>query len=425
MRLESVSPARGAEGLVIDLELAGEGIRAAVVTDFRSPKGSTLDATLSVALVVGDGSEVALDDVVFVDAARVRARVPATTPRGLFDVRLTDARGETATLTGAFSIVAPAEAVARFEFQPVGPQHAKVPFPLRVLAVDEAGSLVESFEGTLELTDDTGTVTPLTVGPFVRGRLQAFVSIDVLTPGTVLHGRNAAGKTGDSESFSVTPGPATAVVFASAPMAGDAGGCVGPFELRLVDTWGFATSATADVAVSLSAIPALGADFFLDGACTAAASALTIGAGGAAAQVYVKATVAGPLTVRAAPDTLPSVQAGVMVRPLVPSALTFATAPSSVRVGGCSAAFDVRAEDSLGNVSAPAGPLVLIIGATPAAGVAFFDDPTCTTPVSAPQLDAGRAEVRFFVSSSIAATVRLDVSAAGLSAAAADVEVTP
>ena len=425
LHLEAVSPARSAEGRVVELQLSGAGIRAAVLTDFREPRASSLDATVSATLVAVDGSEQPLEDVVFVDASLVRANVPTTTPRGLYDVRLTDARGATDTLPSAFSIVAPAEAVARFEFQALASQHPRVPFAVRALAVDESGTLVESFEGMLELTDDTGTVAPASVGPFVRGQLQVFVSIDALTTGTVLHARNLAGKTGDSETFAVTAGPATSVAFSQAPTSADAGGCIGPFKLRLEDSWAFPTTAAGDLAVALTAIPGLGVEFFSDPVCTASAMGLTIATDGTSAQVYVKPTVAGSLQVRAAPDTLPSVQAAVTVRPLAPTRLTFATAPATVRVGGCSGAFEVRAEDTWGNASAPAAPRPLLISATPAAGVAFFDDDSCTSPASTPSLDVGKAQLRFFVRPTIAATVRLDVSAAGLTDARADVEVTP
>lgn len=425
LHLEAVSPTRSAEGLVVELQLSGAGIRAAVLTDFRSTRQSRLDATVSATLVAADARELPLEDVVFIDTSLVRAKVPLTTPRGLYDVRLTDAQGATDTLAGAFSIVAPAEAVARFEFQPLGAQHAKVPFAVRALAVDEAGALVESFDGMLELTDDTGTVAPARVGPFVRGQLQVFVSITVLAANTVLHGRNLAGKTGDSSSFTVTAGPATSVVFALAPPSAAAGGCSGPFELRLEDSQGFPTTTPADLAVALAAIPALGVEFFSDVACTASATGLTIATGGASAKVYVKATVAGALAVRAAPNSLPSVQATVVVRPQAPTRLTFATAPATVMRGACSPSFDVRAEDAWGNASAPPAALPLRISATPAAGVAFFDDDTCTRPASAPRLDVGMAQLRFFVQSTIAATVHLDVSAAGLADAGADLEVTP
>ena len=425
LKLKTVSPVRAAEGAVIDLELSGEGILAAVITDFQKTGASQLDATVTAALVAADGTEVPLEEVVFIDTAKVHARVPANIARGLYDVRITDARRASDTLPGAFSIIAAADAVARFEFQPVGNQHARVPFAVRALAVDAAGALVESFDGMLELSDDSGTVRPATVGPFVRGRLQVFVSIDVLTPATILHLRNTAGKTGDSETFSVTPGPATSVVFAQSPTAANAGGCAGPFELRLHDTWGFPTPATADLSVSLSAIPGLGVEFFSDGSCSLVASSLVMGTGVTAKQLYVKATVAGALAVRAAPEALPSVQTQLQVMAQAPTRLNFATAPSTVGVNSCSAVFEVRSEDSLGNTSAPATAKTLTLSALPAAGVAFFDDDACTTPVNAPTLGATKSQVRFFLKSTIEALVHVDVAATALTSAGADVAVTP
>lgn len=430
LRLLAVEPARGAEGLAVEVELKGEGILAGVFTDFHRAGGSLLDSSVAVTLIAPDGAELPLDEVQYSDATTVRARVPGTAARGLYDVRLTDARGRSDTLTGAFAVVAPADAVARFEFRPVGEQHPNVAFAIRAIALDDTGRLVESFDGTVALTDDTNTVQPATVGPFVRGRLQAFATIGVLTASTVLHARDAAGKVGDSEPFAVVPGPATRVTFAQAPQAADAGACAGPFALRLEDAQGFPSAATADVAVALTAVPALGVEFFSDAACATRASTLTVTAGSDTAQVYVKATTAGLLSLRAAPEGLPSAQAQVMVAPQPPSRLAFSSAPATVAVDTCSAVFEVRAEDALGNVSAPASATLLSVQAMPAAGVAFFDDAACTASLGAPQLDVGTPSLRFFLKSSLAGAVRVDVATptdggAALAPASADVEVTP
>jgi len=427
-RIDTITPARAPEGVATDIDLHGDGFLASILTDFRRASRSTLSADIQVTLLSDTGDAFPCEAPTLLDPHTVHALVPATLPRGLYDLQLVDAQGRGTTLAGSFSVVTPAESVARFEVLPIVEQHARVPFPLRVLALDDTGRLVESFEGRVQLSDDTGTLAPTSAGPFTRGRLDAFVSVATLTAADVIHLQDALGHAGQSVPFAVTPGPPMQLAFANPPALMDAGSCQGPFHLALQDAWGFAATATADVSVTLAALPATGAGLFSDASCATAATSLLIPPGGAGADLWVRDTLAGALSVRAVPDALPSAEAQVTVRPQPPSKLVIAAAPGTVKVGECSAAIDVESRDGFDNTAPPSMSTDLALATTPAAGVALFADATCSTALGPLSLDGSRASVRLFVRSSATGTLELDVSAAGsamLAPTSVDVEVTP
>lgn len=426
--LDSVEPSRGPEGQAVPLVVHGAWLLPAVSTDFRRGAASTLDATMGASLVGADGSRVALEQVTFEDTATLTAQVPAGTPRGIYDVEVTDARGRVASLAQAFSVVTPAESVARFAFQGISDQHASVPFPVRLLALDGTGALVESFDGTVFLSDDSGTVAPSSLGPFVGGQLQALVTVGAVTPSTALHARDALSHQGDSPAFAVSAGPPVRLAFAAPTPAAVAGSCVGPLTVSLLDAFGFPAVAAADVPIALSAVPGDGVQTFGDGACGTERGSLTIATGEGATTLSVLATVARTLELRAEPLGLPSASLRLEVSPQAPTRLAFRAAPGAVTAGQCSAMFEIAAEDALGNASAPASATPLSVTLTPPGSVALFDDAACEVASAGLSLGPGDAAVRFFIMAGAAGLVHLELAAAAgpaLSTGATDLEVTP
>lgn len=352
-RISAVTPAQAAEGQAVDVVVTGEGFFAAVVTDFRRPAASSIDTTVVVALVSDTGAVLPLDQVALEDSSTVRAQVPATTPRGLYDVRLEDARGAQATLPGAFTVVTPAESVAAFTVEPIASQAPGVPFAVRLLAVDASGQLVDSFEGPITLSDTTGTLAPATPRPLVRGRLTAFVTVSDLATGNVVHAADALGHQGSSGPFDVVPGPAARLGFATAPTEAPAAACAGPFRLELGDQLGFPVPAPVDQVVTLSTSPAGALAFFHDATCSAATTTVTVAAGQSSTELYARGTVAGPMAVRATPQGYPTAAHPFTVQPGPAAAITFTAPPTPLRAGRCSPPLDITAEDVFGNASPP------------------------------------------------------------------------
>jgi hypothetical protein len=394
----TVAPSRGAAGSATALTLTGSFF-ADVLTDFRRPSNSEVDDAFHVWLV-GD-SEVELGAVTLVDDQTVTAEVPATTPRGLYDVVVIDASGREGRATGAFRVVTSAESVASFLFDPIDPQHAGVPFFITLTAEDEAGHDVEGFDGT-------ATIGSTVIGPFVLGRGRGQVVIAAPASGVVLNAVDALGHLGTSNAFDVTPGDAARVAFTAGPSGVAAGACGGPFVLQAEDTFGNATTARTTVNVEIDVNPPDGASVFSDATCMTAAS-LSMPAGQGTTQFFVEVTKAGRPQLRAVPDAWPSVSRDLDVDAGAASAIAVISAQQVLTAGMCSQPVVLQAQDAYGNASPVSADVALTPDLEPAMNVTLHDDGTCGTALNALTLASGQTQAQFFFSSPSAAMLTLTV----------------
>ncbi|RMD94145.1 MAG: hypothetical protein D6813_02825 [Calditrichaeota bacterium] len=133
-------------------------------------------------------------------------------------------------ITAPFDVV-PA-ALHHFTFDPIStPQIAGVPFPITVTAQDTFNNVIDSFNQTVTLSDETGTLTPTTSDPFVNGILTQNVKITkaISTKITATSGN----VTGTSNLFTVKPGALHRLIIRDAP--GGLGSEVGDVALTLND----------------------------------------------------------------------------------------------------------------------------------------------------------------------------------------------
>lgn len=99
-------------------------------------------------------------------------------------------------------------------------QQAGVSFSIRIVAQDNGGNTVSSFNGTATLSDPTGTITPATTGAFVDGVLASqTVRIDRAQGGVTITARNG-NSSGSSNSFDVTTGPLHHILIRTAANGG-------------------------------------------------------------------------------------------------------------------------------------------------------------------------------------------------------------
>ena len=301
-----VAPAR-VDGVVdAAIEIQGSGFEALVTTDFGG--SSTLDAGFTASLAPsGGGAAVPLPGVVFTDRNTLRATVPAGLPHALYDLVVTDAAGRTGFLAGALRVVTPAGALAGFRVDPLSAQRAGGSFTAAITAVDAGGSVVDGFEGTVTLSDATGTLAPQQGGPFVAGELRVPVVVEALSAADVVQVTDAAGHRGASPPFAVEPGLPCTVAFAATPLSGAAGACLGPFALEVLDRLGNPAPAQANLRALLETDPPGAAQLFLDAGCgVPAGGVLTLASGASSGALWLRAIAAGRLTLRAQPDGLPS-----------------------------------------------------------------------------------------------------------------------
>jgi hypothetical protein len=411
--VDMVSPSRGAAGSTTELTITGSFF-AEILTDFRKPSGSLIDDQFTVTLDAG-GSTVTLAAVTFVDSTHLTAEVPASAPRGLYDVVVTDSSGRSTTATGAFRIVTSAESVSSFTFDPIDPQHAGVPFFIGLTAEDDSNHTVEGFVGT-------ATVGSVTIGPFVLGRGRGQVVIALPATAVTLTAMDALGHMGTSNAFDVTAGDAARVVFTAGPPNIGAGACGGPFVLQAQDTLGNPATATSAVGVRVDVNPPDGASVFGDAMCMTAAS-LSMAAGQGTAQFFVQVKKAGRPQLRAVPDAWPSVVRDLDVDAGPASTLAIVSAEQVLMAGMCSQPVVVEAQDAFGNASPVTADVALTPDLEPAMNVTLHADATCGTMLNALTLDAGTTQTQFFFSSASAAMLTLTVDGGTLGLATQSEEV--
>lgn len=311
----AVFPAQGPETVATPISISGEHFTAEAKTDFGG-SGSHLDVAFAVRIALASGGpELELLDVAFVSRTEITAVVPPGLTRGVYHLTVVDPAGRSGTLLDAYRVVSSAESVAAFRFGPIDPQRAGIPFFVAITAVDAAGRTVDGFEGSISLTDLTGTASPAGVGPFTLGRAGAWVTVADLHAADSLVATETPARTGSSEPFEVGPGPAVALAFATAPATAAAGGCSSRVELEPRDRFDHPTTATTAIDVRLDAAPPDRFAFFADVACTAPLTRVSMAAGSSRAGFHFRGDDPGVVTVRAVPDPLPSVSQAETVTP--------------------------------------------------------------------------------------------------------------
>jgi hypothetical protein len=214
----SVTPSQSAALQPVTLEIAGSGFEARVQTDFDKSAGDVEARFAAQMEPVAGGAAVPLQEVTLTPRRTLQGIVPAGIPHGVYRLLVTDPLGRTGTLEQAFRVLASAESVSSFRVDVLEAPRAGVPFAVTVTAIDGGGSTVDGFEGSVALSDATGTVSPATLGPFVLGQLQAQVIIGDLASADQLVASDPLGHSGSSAPFDVVAGPPMSIVFPQAPV---------------------------------------------------------------------------------------------------------------------------------------------------------------------------------------------------------------
>lgn len=93
-----------------------------------------------------------------------------------------------------------------FTINPVGTQTAGSAFNIVITAKDASENTVTSFNGTVTLSDNTGTLAPVVSGTFANGVRTQSVTITRARSGAVIFVNDGVGHLGTSSSFTVNPG---------------------------------------------------------------------------------------------------------------------------------------------------------------------------------------------------------------------------
>ncbi len=392
LSLSSISPSQASAGAPVPVTIAGEGLGPSISTDFGRRDRSALRCDFSARLVAGEAA-IPLEQMTFISEGTLSAMVPASVARGEYDLEVTFPNGQTASLAQAFRVVTSAEDIAAFRIDIAGQPRVQVPFLLSLTAVDAQGLTVDGFDGTVTLSDETGTLAPLSAGPFLLGRAQLWVTVGAITGEDAITIQDLLGHASTSDPFAVGAGLAVQVAFAGAPVVVAAGACSPPIELELRDDSELAAPAAAPMELALFALVSDEVSFFSDAGCQDPASQVTIPEGETRGRFFFSTARAGSPTLRASPTLLPSASQVQKVMALAPTKLVFASPAQSLKSGACSAPTALRATDDFGNPSPVPAAVTVDLTSTPAAGLSFHADGACGAAATSLTLASGDSEV--------------------------------
>jgi len=181
-----------------------------------------------------------------------------TTSNGLATAQLTSTVAGTAWVTataGSASASVPvtftAGGVASFVFGPIADQVAGVDFTIAITAYDAFGNVAAGFNGTVVLSDVTGSLQPAVSDPFVNGVLASqVVSITVARANQPIRAISGTIQSA-SNSFTVTHNRAVALALAPVNATVGAGQLL-TYTATATDAFGNGWNATAEVTFTTS-----------------------------------------------------------------------------------------------------------------------------------------------------------------------------
>lgn len=280
--------------------------------------------------------------------------------------------------------------------------------------------------GGVTFYGDAACATPLGDILLTQGSARASFRFRATQAGTVTLSASTATLGQATQSQTVTPLPATQVVFVTPPRSATVGGCSDALTLETRDAAGNVSPVDAVTAVALSASPASGFNFFADAACATPVSSVSLAAGTGSATFRFIGTVPGSVVVTATPAGLSAASQTELVLPAAaPTQLVFTSAPQSVTAGGCSGAATLESRDSFGNPQSVGAATTVTLTAAPAAGLTFFTDATCTSPATSLAMATGVNSATLYFSGTAAGPVQLTASSSGFNSAQQTETITP
>jgi hypothetical protein len=419
----AIVPDRGSLAAAVPVRIRGTAFRARVSADFAGAATGGVDSGYHALL-----GTVALRDVALEPGGELAATVPAGLPAGSYDLTVIDPWGASGTLPRAYRVLYPGDSaslVAGYRVDAIGPQQAFRPFTVTIAAVDADGAVVSDFNGSVQLSDATGTSVPGAAARFAGGRWTGLVEVRAPHAADVLTVRDTGGLQASSSPFAVAAPPAVAARVTTAPASASAGACAGPVTIAVEDAFGLPAGPELPTTLAVIAAPAGGFQLFGDAACAAALGAPSVAAGQPSTTVWYRATAAGPLEVTASGPGLAASTHRATITPGPPAALAFVTPPQAVNAGACSQRATVELRDALGNPSPAPAPVAVSLQGSPAGALAFASDGACKVASPAVTIAAGATRAELSFSGTLPQVVAVTASASGLAPATQEVTVTP
>lgn len=199
------------------------------------------------------------------------------------------------------------------------------------------------------------------------------------------------------QNVTITPLPASKLVFLTPARIATAGSCSDVLTVQSSDTQDNASPVTSDetVVLSQSGTPTDGQfRFYSDSTCTTAVTSITIPSGAAVGSFYFRGERARTVTVTADAASFAAITQAHTVTGADASSIAFSpsTPQGTVLASDCSSIRTVESFDAFANPSGNA--LTLSLSGTPQAE--FFSNATCTNPITQLSIPAGSNTASFY-----------------------------
>lgn len=287
-------------------------------------------------------------------------------------------------------------------------------------------ALAPTLDPGLELFADAACTVPAASPAFPAGSGSLTLWFRSTRAGSATVTLSATSLGGASQVETIAAGTPARIAFVTPPRTVVAGSCSPASTLEVRDAWDNPALGSATT-LALTASPSAGFGFFSDSACTVAAATIATATATARADLWFRGTVAQPVTVSASGAGLAAASQLETVTSGAADRLAFTTAARTATAGGCSGVVTVELRDPLGNVGAATASVPLGLLGAPAAGTTFYADPGCTIPLAAgePAIVPGGSGASFHFAATAAGTLRVTVSATGLTSASQDETIVP
>src|SRR5204863_1345812 len=136
--------------------------------------------------------------------AGVRSESVTVTQSGTRTITVTRTGGSETGSSGAFTVNP--GALDHFPVDNPGTQTAGTPFSLSITAQDPNNNTVTAFTGTVDLTIDSGSVSPTVSSAFVSGGRSESVTVTQAGSRTITVTRTGGSESGSNGAFTVNPG---------------------------------------------------------------------------------------------------------------------------------------------------------------------------------------------------------------------------
>jgi hypothetical protein len=223
---------------------------------------------------------------------------------------------------------------------------------------------------------------------------------------------SSSGYSGATQTETINPGTAAALVFTNSPLSATAGSCSQAASLQVRDSFGNNTTVSGTTLITMGGS---NLSWFTDSGCTLSGSTFNLSGGTGTATVYFRSTVAGTPTATADGSGLSQATQGETVTAGSPTVLAFTTSAQTLGAGNCSNVATIQSRDVNGNASNVSNNTTVTLGGP--SGVTFYADSGCSSMVNTVTLPQNGNTASFYFKDTVAGSRQISASSPGFTTA--------